>query len=78
MSPINVYLLSLLFLRVFVFMGYDSWTYILNHQGPWDHVKARWEASYERGVAQGECLWSVSIFIATGRKPAGGGSTHVD
>ena len=38
--PINVYLLRLLFLLVFVFVGYDSWTYILSHQGPWDHVKA--------------------------------------
>jgi hypothetical protein len=38
--PINVYLLRLLFLLVFLFVGYDSWTYILKHQGPWDHVKA--------------------------------------
>jgi hypothetical protein len=38
--PINVYLLRLLFLLVFVFVGYDSWTYILNHKGSWDHVKA--------------------------------------
>jgi hypothetical protein len=38
--PFNVYLLRLLFLLVFVFVGYDSWTYILNHEGSRDHVKA--------------------------------------
>ena len=38
--PINVYLLRLLFLLVFVLVGHDSWTYILKHDGPWDHVKA--------------------------------------
>src|SRR5258708_30791543 len=37
---VNIYLLRLLFLLVFVFVGYDSWTYILNHKGSWDHVKA--------------------------------------
>jgi len=38
--PVNVYLLRLLFLLVFVFVGYDSWSYIVNHKGPWDHVRA--------------------------------------
>jgi len=38
--PINVFLLRLLFLLVFVFVGQDSWTAILKHQGPWDHVRA--------------------------------------
>jgi|SRR5437879_5341095 len=38
--PFNVYLLRLLFLLVFLFVGYDSWTQILRHEGPWDHVKA--------------------------------------
>jgi hypothetical protein len=38
--PFNVYLLRLVFLLVFLFVGYDSWTYILNHEGAWDHVKA--------------------------------------
>jgi hypothetical protein len=38
--PINVFLLRLLFLLVFVFVGLDSWTAILKHQGPWDHVRA--------------------------------------
>ena len=38
--PFNIYLLRLLFFLVFVFVGYDSWTSILNHEGSWDHVKA--------------------------------------
>lgn len=38
--PINVYLLRLLFLLVFLFVGYDSWTSILHHEGSWDHVRA--------------------------------------
>src|SRR5258708_38654898 len=37
---VNIYLLRLLFLLVFLFVGYDSWTSILNHRGSWDHVKA--------------------------------------
>jgi hypothetical protein len=38
--PINIYLLRLLFLLVVVFVGSDSWSGILKHQGQWDHVKA--------------------------------------
>lgn len=38
--PINIYLLRLLFLLMFVFVGYDSWSYIINHEGPWDPLKA--------------------------------------
>ena len=38
--PLNIYLLRLLFLLVFLFVGYDSWTSILTHRGPWDHVRA--------------------------------------
>ncbi len=38
--PINIYLLRLLFLLVVVFVGSDSWSSILKHQGPWDHVRA--------------------------------------
>lgn len=37
---INIYLLRLLYLLVIVFVGSDSWTAIVTHQGPWDHVKA--------------------------------------
>jgi hypothetical protein len=38
--PINIYLLRLLFLLIFVFVGNDSWTTILRHEGSWDPVKA--------------------------------------
>jgi hypothetical protein len=38
--PINIYLLRLLFLLVVVFVGYDSWSSLLTHQGAWDHVRA--------------------------------------
>lgn len=38
--PFKIYLLRFLFLLVFVFVGYDSWLSIINHQGPWDHVRA--------------------------------------
>ena len=38
--PINIYLLRLLFLLVVLFVGSDSWSAILKHEGGWDHVKA--------------------------------------
>ncbi len=38
--PINIYLLRLLFVLVFLFVGWDSWGSIVKHQGPWDHVRA--------------------------------------
>ena len=38
--PINIYLLRLLFLLVVVFVGSDSWSAILKHEGPWNHVRA--------------------------------------
>jgi hypothetical protein len=38
--PVNVYLLRLLFFLVVVFVASDSWSTILKHEGPWDHVKA--------------------------------------
>lgn len=37
---INIYLLRLLFTLMFLFLTYDSWSYILNHEGPWDNTKA--------------------------------------
>lgn len=37
---INIYLLKLVYALTFLFVGADSWTAILTHQGPWDHVKA--------------------------------------
>jgi hypothetical protein len=38
--PINVYLLRLLFLLVALCVGFDSWTGLLHHRGPWDPVRA--------------------------------------
>ena len=37
---INIYLLRLLYFLMLVFIGSSSWMSIINHQGPWDHVKA--------------------------------------
>jgi hypothetical protein len=37
---INIYLLRLLYFLMIVFVARDSWTTILTHQGPWDHLKA--------------------------------------
>jgi len=38
--PINIYLLRVLYFLMLVFVGSDSWMSIINHQGPWDHVRA--------------------------------------
>jgi hypothetical protein len=38
--PINIYLLRTLFLLMFLFVGYDSWSVILGHDGPWDPMRA--------------------------------------
>jgi hypothetical protein len=38
--PINIYLLRLIYFLMLVFVGSDSWTSIITHQGPWDHVRA--------------------------------------
>lgn len=38
--PIHIYFLRTLFLLMFLFVGYDSWSYILRHEGPWDPFKA--------------------------------------
>lgn len=38
--PINIYLLRVLYFLMFAFVGLDSWTSIITHQGPWDHVRA--------------------------------------
>lgn len=37
---INVYLLRLLFVLMFLFLGRDAWTYILTHEGPWNPDEA--------------------------------------
>lgn len=38
--PINIYVLRLLFVLIFAFVGTDTWMTILNHTGEWDHVRA--------------------------------------
>lgn len=38
--PIQIYLLRTLFFLMFVGVGYDSWSYILKHEGAWDPFKA--------------------------------------
>lgn len=38
--PINVYLLRLLYFLMFVGVGLENWSTIINHQGPWDHTRA--------------------------------------
>jgi hypothetical protein len=38
--PINIYLLRLLFLLVFLFVGSDAWGAILRQQGAWEPVRA--------------------------------------
>ncbi|WP_212003848.1 hypothetical protein [Chitinophaga sp. HK235] len=37
---INIYLLRLLFILMFVFLGKDSWTYIFTFKGTWDPINA--------------------------------------
>jgi hypothetical protein len=51
--PINIYLLRLLFLLVVVFVGSDSWSGILKHHGPWDHVRAA-----------ALCMWAAYSFLS--------------
>ncbi len=38
--PVHIYALRTLFLLMFLFVGYDSWSYILTHEGKWDPFKA--------------------------------------
>lgn len=38
--PINIYFLRVLYFLMFAFVGLESWGSIINHQGPWDHVRA--------------------------------------
>jgi hypothetical protein len=37
---INIYLLRLLFILMFLFLGYDAWTHIFNHTGAWQVTDA--------------------------------------
>jgi hypothetical protein len=38
--PVNIYLLRVLYFLMFVGVGLQTWGAIINHQGPWDHIKA--------------------------------------
>ena len=38
--PINIYILRTFFLLMFLFVGFDSWSVLLKHDGPWDPVRA--------------------------------------
>lgn len=38
--PIQVYGLRTLFLLIFLFVGFDSWSALLGHVGPWDPMRA--------------------------------------
>ena len=51
--PVNIYLLRLLFLLVAVFVGFDSWTGVLHHRGPWEPVRAA-----------AVCMWAAYSLLA--------------
>lgn len=38
--PINIYLLRFLYFLMFAFVGLDSWSAIITHQGPWEPLRA--------------------------------------
>lgn len=38
--PVNIYLLRTLYLLMFLFVGFDSWSYILRHEGAWNPMNA--------------------------------------
>lgn len=38
--PVHIYALRTFFLLMFLFVGFDSWSSILTHKGPWDPMKA--------------------------------------
>jgi hypothetical protein len=38
--PINIYLLRTFYSLIVIFVGSDAWMSIINHRGPWDHVRA--------------------------------------
>jgi hypothetical protein len=37
---VNIYLLRLLYFLMLIFVARDSWTAIVTHQGPWNHLEA--------------------------------------
>lgn len=38
--PIHIYLLRTVFLLMFLFVGFDSWSALLGHKGAWDPMKS--------------------------------------
>lgn len=38
--PIQVHALRTLFALMFLFVGFDAWSALLGHQGPWDPMRA--------------------------------------
>src|SRR4029079_18660336 len=38
--PLQIWFLRTLYLLMFLFVGFDSWSAILSHQGPWDPMRA--------------------------------------
>lgn len=38
--PLNIYALRTLFLLIFLFVGFDSWSALLKHEGAWDPMRA--------------------------------------
>jgi len=38
--PLQIWFLRTLYLLMFLFVGFDSWSAILRHQGPWDPMRA--------------------------------------
>src|SRR5260370_15731484 len=38
--PINIYLLRVLYFLMFIGVGLQTWSTIINHQGPWHHTRA--------------------------------------
>lgn len=38
--PIHIYLLRALFLLMFLFVGFDSWSALFRHEGPWNPMSA--------------------------------------
>ncbi len=39
-TPVNVYMMRLFFTLMFVFVSFDSWSAIVQHEGPWNPTKA--------------------------------------
>lgn len=38
--PVNIYLLQTVFLLIFLFVGYDSWSALFTHEGAWNPMRA--------------------------------------